>query len=169
MFTYFFVPKIIIIKCLFSTYRNIILTMLNTSQSTCSTASTTGIHHYTISILHHTEHSEPVMCVGHHPLTLSPTNICHIMYFITFCKAEHASVWTFLNSDVMVICIPLFVWPNNSNYAMIWVRNELLTLKFKPLQWYGDSKMGISPPFPGQIPWPGHHLVGGNEYHLSFH
>ena len=161
MFTHLFVPMTIIIKSLSSSYKNIILTMSNIGQSTCSTASSTGIYHYTISILHHTEHSEPEKCVEHHPFTLSPTNICHTMYFITSCGVKHASVWTFLNSDVMLICISLFVWPNYTNYPMIWVRDQLSTQKYKLLQLYWDFKMGISPQFPGQITWPRHCLVCG--------
>ena len=74
-----------IIRSLSSAYRNMILTMPNIDQSTCSTASSTGIYHSTISILHHTEHSEPEKCVEHHPFTLSPTNIWHAMHFITSC------------------------------------------------------------------------------------
>ena len=40
---------------------------------------------YTISILHHTGHSEPMMCVGHQPFMLSPTKFimpCILFLFV---------------------------------------------------------------------------------------
>ena len=41
------------------------------------------------------------------------------------------SVWTFLNSDILLICISLFVLTNNGNYSIVWLRSMSSVEKWK--------------------------------------
>ena len=89
IFTCFLISNIIIMQSLFSTHKNIILTMLDAGYSSHSIASATGIHPSTISRLHSKECSELQKSVGGHPSKLSSTNVHHAIYLITSHKAEN--------------------------------------------------------------------------------
>src|SRR5882762_7441635 len=68
---------------------NHILSLLDGAQSSHQISSITGVHHYTISRLHHRHHSHLRKSLGGCPSKLTPVDTCYAQHLISSRNAEN--------------------------------------------------------------------------------